>query len=248
MSSNALATVDFNQLPSVSAVSEAAFEEMSRGGDFLPRVQLVTKGKYVDKGLIKPGHYGIPVSADEITDLGDSIDILPLAIRPKAIDMSDKPVVSVYDETDPEFKRIAAQSSVQTSGCQYGLSFLVIERSTGKFLELFFGSKSHRPEAKKVYPKLPLSQQDIDRKAAGGADVTGMEPHGPIPVTLKAKYIEREFSWHVPVVLDCSTPFTKLPLTERIVAEIQKFLTAKTEVEADPENNTQQTKKSKRAR
>jgi len=236
--------ISLDQLGPTSIGAVETFDDLSKGADFLGRLQVFGKGKYVDKGLIKPGHYGIPISADEVIDLGPSVDILPIARRPKAIDMSDKPVISVYDETSDEFKRIRAQSEVKDSGCQFGPSFLVIERSTARLLELFLGAPTHRPEAKKIYPALPVSESDITRMEAAGVDVSEMKPHGPIPLTLKSKYIERAFSWYVPVVLECSTPFKKLPKMELILKEKGKFLSAKSEVESAPE----EPKKSKRAR
>lgn len=245
MSENAMVPMDLSQLPSTSIGAVETFDDIAKGSEFLGRLQLFGRGKYIDKGLVRPGHYGIPVSADEVIDLGDAIDILPLARRPKALDMSDKPVVSIYDETDPEFARIRAASSEKNSGCQFGPSFLVIERSTGRFLEYFLGAPTHRPEAQKIYPNLPLTANDIERLKAAGRPVEGLEPHGPIPVTLKTKYIEREFSWYVPVALPCSVPFGKLPAMEKIVAEITKFLSEKSEVESEPEEPA---KKSRRSR
>ena len=50
------------------------------------------------KGLIPQGHYGIPESDEEIIDLGPSVDLFPLARRPKAIDMTDmEALVISYD-------------------------------------------------------------------------------------------------------------------------------------------------------
>ena len=110
----------------------------------------------------------------------------------------------------------------------YGPSFLVYERTTGRFLEFFCGNKSSRSEAKKVYPYLPLTQADIDAKAAAGEDVSDLQPHGPLPLTLKSRLVEKgTYSWHVPVVVKCSTPFAKLPPMDRIVKEITAFLTVK---------------------
>lgn len=223
-----IAVLDLSQLPSTSVGSQDTFDDLARGATFLGRLQLFgSNSKQCQKGLIKPGHFGIPVSDDEVVDLGASCDILPLARRPKAIDMSDSPVVASYDENDPTFQEIAERSKVQNSKCQFGPSFLVIERNTGRMLEYFLGSPTHRPEAKKIYPKLPLTQADI---AARKLDE---EPHTALPVTLKSKFIEKEFSWYVPVALDCSTPFTKLPPMAQIAAEIQKFINEKGGVEAD---------------
>jgi len=75
---------------------------------------------------------------------------------------------------------------------------------------------------------LPLTQADIDAKAAAKNDVSDLRPHGPLPVTLKVKLAEnKRGSWHVPVVVKCSTPFTKVPSMDVIVREMQKFLTVK---------------------
>ena len=145
------------------------------------------------------------------------MDLLPLARRPKAIDMSDmEALVISYDMESEEFKRIAEKSKESESHCQYGPSFLVYERSTGRFLEFFCGNKSSRIESKKLFPFLPLTQADIDAKAAAGNEVGDLEPHGPIPVTLKVKVAENNKGvWHVPVVVKCSTPFTAVAFRRR---------------------------------
>jgi len=226
---NALVPVNFNQLPSTQIGTDDQFTELAKGGDFIGRMQLYTKGKAINKELIRPGHYGVPESDDEVVDLGVTVDILPLARRPKAIDMTDlEALVLNYDPESAEFARIAAKSAETDSHCQYGPSFLVYERATGRFLEFFCGTKTNRIEAKKIYPFLPLSDGDIKRLAEAGKDVTGLEAHGPIPLTLKVKLVEnRRGSWHAPVVVKCSTPFTQLPLLEVFVKEITRFLTIK---------------------
>ncbi len=227
--STAMVPVNFDQLPSTQIGTDDQFAELAKGGDYIGRLKLYTKSKDAVKGLITDGHYGIPESDDEIIDLGDSVDILPLGRRPKAIDMTDmEALVISYDMESEEFKRIAAKSVETDSHCQYGPSFLVYERSTGRFLEFFCGNKSSRIEAKKLFPFLPLTQADIDAKAAAGNPVGDLKPHGPIPVTLKTRVAEnRKGVWHVPVVVMCSSPFTKLPSEEVIVREINKFLTIK---------------------
>jgi len=229
MSENALVPVNLEQLPSTQIGTDEQFTELAKGGDYIGRLQLYTKSKANAKGLIPQGHYGIPESDEEIIDLGNSVDLIPLARRPKAIDMTDmEALVISYDMESPEFKRIAAKSAEPESHCQYGPSFLIYERSTGRFLEFFCGNKSNRIEAKRVFPFLPLSQADIDAKAAAGNETSDLRPHGPIPVTLKVKLVEnRRGTWHVPVVVKCSTPFTRVPSSEVIVREIQKFLSIK---------------------
>jgi len=227
--STAMVPVNFDQLPSTQIGTDDQFAELAKGGDYIGRMQLYTKSKANMKGLIPQGHYGIPESDEEIIDLGTSVDVLPLARRPKAIDMTDlEAIVVSYDMGSPEFDRISKKSAEADSHCQYGPSFLVYERSTGRFLEFFCGNKSSRIEAKKLFPFLPLTQTDIDGKAAAGNDMSDPRPHGPVPVTLKVKVAEnRKGTWHAPVVMKCSTPFVKLPPEEVIVREIQKFLTVK---------------------
>lgn len=229
MSDNALVPLTLEQLPSTQIGSDDIYNELAKGGDYIGRMQLYTKGKAVNKGLIPPGHYGIPESDEEITDLGVAVDLIPLARRPKAIDMTDSEALVIsYDMESAEFKRIAAKSNEPESHCQYGPSFLVYERTTGRFLEFFCGNKSNRIEAKKLFPFLALSQADIDAKAAAGNDVGDLKPHGPIPVTLKVKLAEnKRGSWHVPVVVKCSTPFTKVPGMDVIRREMERFLTVK---------------------
>jgi len=227
--------LDLSQL-STQVGSEEDFADLSKGTAFLGRLQLYTKGTAVNKKLIGPGEFGVPESDEQIIGLGETVDILPLARRPKAIDLSDKEaIITCYDPQSDVFKDIAARSSGSDSGCMYGVSFLVIERKTGRLLEFFCGTKSTRPEAGKIAAFLPLSANDIERKAAAGVDVSNMEPHGPLPMSMKSKLVEKgKFSWHVPVVLPCSTPFNKMPKEATIYLEVAKFLNpSSTEVEKE---------------
>ena len=224
-----LVPMNFEQLPATQVGSDDQFTDLARSADYLSRLQLFTKGKAVNRKLVGPGNYGIPVTDDEVTDLTDQIDIIPLARRPKAIDMTDSEAIIVsYDPETTEFQRIADKSLEKESHCMYGPSFLVYERSQNAFLEFFCGNKSSRSEAKKIYPYLPLTQADIDAKAAKGDDVSTLVPHGPLPLTLKSRLVEKgTYSWHVPVVNKCTTAFTKIPPMDRIVKEINAFLTVK---------------------
>ena len=98
--SNALQTVDLTQLPSTQLGSDEQFEQMSRNTQFLGRLQLFSKGAAINEGLIPPGTYGIPESDKKIVNLGKSIEILPLARRLKALDLSDKEaIIDIVDRT-----------------------------------------------------------------------------------------------------------------------------------------------------
>ena len=144
MSANELSCLSSVSLPAL-APSINVFKDIAKNSSFLQRIQLYTKGKAIDTGAIQPGHYGIPTGDDAIEDLGSEIDIIPLSWRAKAIDMSDRDAVLVsYDPATDEYKRIKNDSdNTKDSHCMYGPAFLVFERSSGKFFELFFGNPIH---------------------------------------------------------------------------------------------------------
>ena len=224
-----LVPMNMDQLPSTQIGRDDQFADFAKSADCVGRLQLFTKGKAVDKKLIGPGNYGIPESDGDVIDLGDTIDILPFARRPKAIDVTNcEAIIVSYDPDTAEFKRMAATAMEKESHCMYGPSFLVYERSRNLFLEFFCGNKASRIEAKNLYPYLPLSQTDIDARKVWGNDVSDLVPHGPLPATLKSRLVEKgTYSWHVPVVVKCVEPFEKLPSMDLIVKEIMAFLTVK---------------------
>ena len=218
MSKNELVPFKIN-LPVVTDDQLATLDEVAKGSDFLPRIQLITKGKYVDTGKIGAGHWGIPLpGGDEIEDLGEKIDIIPFSYRPKALDVSDREaIVSVYDVADPEFQRI--KNAPKNTGCMWGPSFLVMERSTGKLYELFFGNKSGRVEASKLRAFLPSTENEGQPRAA----------------SMGIRYKKTpDFGYHVPVITKCSEPFdpANVKVTEaQISQEIEKFLNPEKGVE-----------------
>jgi hypothetical protein len=216
--------MDLSNLPPYQMGDDAIYDDIAQSTTCLSRLQLYTKGKAIDRRLIKSGHYGIPESATEITDLGPSIDLLVLARRPKAVDMSDSDeIITSFDPESAKFTRIAAKSLEKESNCMYGPSFLVIERNNWQRpLEFFCGTKGSRAEAKKIYPFLALSAEQIEARG-----LKDEKPHGPLAMTLTARLVEEgKYLWHVPVANKCTTPFTELLADEKILDEIMKFITA----------------------
>lgn len=211
-----LATLNINQLP---AVPEEKLQTSTPA--YLQRIQLITKGKYVDTGKIGPGHWGVP-KGEEITDLGESIDILPISVRDKALDLSDREnIIVVYDGSSEEYQRIKA--APKNTGCMWGLSFLVLERKTQQLYELFFGTPSGRAEQDKLKPFLPRK----DRPAS--------------VATLRIKYKQtKDYGWHVPVIVSCSEPIEGGPDMDVILKEIEKF--------NNPEAGPEKVEESSRAR
>jgi len=214
----------FTGLPSTEFADET-FEEVATSTDFLQRLQLISKGKYVDTKQAQGGDYAIIIDSDTCKVIGDTIDILVLERRHKALDMSDTAqVITSYDPETDLFADIKARSAEKDSGCQYGVTFFITERSTRKPFEFFFGTKSLRRALSDMYAYMSLSPAQIKaRKLPEGTD-----PHGPMPLTLKSKNVrsrDGKFSWFVPVFQDCSTPFTidQLPAAEKLNEEIIKF-------------------------
>lgn len=198
--------------------------DIATGTEYLKRLQLVTKGKLVDQGLVKPGHYAIPISDSEATDLGDSVDILVLAVRNKALDTNENPPVASYDAESDLYKQIVEAASQKDSGCMWGCSFLVYERTSGQFLEFFMGNASGRQEAGKLATFLPVSEEQA--KAYG----KGFKAQPPQVSTLTAKYVKRpKYAWHAPQAGKCSTPIEDLPPVEVIVKKVTDFLNPKNE-------------------
>ncbi|GMU26145.1 MAG: hypothetical protein AMXMBFR16_10500 [Candidatus Uhrbacteria bacterium] len=185
----------------IDATSDV-FRSLTTAGDFLDRIQLFTKGQFVDNGAIGPGHYGVP-SGETVLDLGKEIDIFPLDCRAKALDIRDKDAIVVsYDPDSPLFKEIQALAKERDSHCMCGPTFLVFERSTAKFYELFAGvNKSMLREAPKIAACLQKN-----------------------PVTLKTQYVKKKsYSWWAPVCVACSTPFANCPTQEEVLKQIEKF-------------------------
>lgn len=245
--SNELVPVNLEQLPVVSGgldITNVVFADLAKGTEFLDRIQLYTKGQYVDRGLIKPGRYGVPKSDDQIDDLGEEIDIIPFCCRPKALDLRDRDaIVTSYEPESELFQTIKALAGEVNSSCMYGPTFLVFERNTGKFYELFCGTKSMRNEAGKIglFLQLPPEAAEALQIKTGKP----VQPHGPLPCTLRIKYVKKgNWGWHVPVAGQCSTPFTNLPPLDTISAEITRFMEAK----SSTIEKVEETSASKRAR
>lgn len=204
---------------------DSAYTKYSRSGEFLKRLQFFSKAKTLAGGkkLVPPGNYGIP-DGDDVRVLGDSIDVIPLARRPKAIDFTNpKQPIVVHDPQNAEFQRIEAESAVKDSQCMSGVAFLVLERTTGELYEFFCGNAGLKRAAAEIAGYLPVTPGDC---AARG--LSADSARAPEPCTLGSKFVEKKtWQWHDPTVGRCSTPFVNVPDVEYLAAEITKFVTEK---------------------
>ena len=166
----------------VQKYSDDDFDKVA-ASKYLPRVQLMTSNsKPCKSGEFPMNHYAL-VRGKNFTDLTESVNVLVIAWRPKALDMSDG-VVSFFDPEHKEFQRIEEMSEQPDSGCMYGPEFLVYIPSVEEYGTFFMGSKSARNESPAIKALLG--------KAA----------------TLQVQHITTaKYDWYSPQVIPCTTPF-----------------------------------------
>lgn len=180
--------------------SDDEFNALSSGGNFLPRLQLCTSNCDLCKdGTVPVNKYAVISDGDPLI-LGDSVDVIVVNWRPKALDMSDNEnIIAVHDSKDPMFADISARSFEKESHCMFGPEFLVYLPDAQIFATFFMGSKTSRREAPQVKKKM--------RQAA----------------TLKSTLIEtKAYKWQAVKVTNCSTPVAP-PDAEALVEAVKQF-------------------------
>ena len=197
-------TVHENELVSIPDAQMTKYDDSdfeSMGSSFTPRLQLMTAASELCKKNEFPmNHYAI-VKDGKFQDIGEVIEVIVLAWRPKALDMSDADggIMSSFDLKDDEFKRIKLKSEGRDSGCMWGFEFLVYVSEHEAFATFFMGSASARREA-------PSMKSQMLKGA-----------------TLKSRLIEsKKYSWFAPVITPCSSPLTP-PEQEKLEEEVEKF-------------------------
>lgn len=194
------------QTPSLIAVpnmamSDDEFKGIANSTKYLPRIQIFGgNSKLVNQKKISSGHYGLVTAKDTVINLGEQFDCLPVNVRPKAMDLSKKPVISVFDSKSEMFSTIKAASTVKGSKCMFGPEFLVWIPAEHRFGTMFFGN----PTMRRCAPEMK--------------DLIGYA------TTCQIQFIEtEEYSWHGPVIVQCSTPFD-LPSDQEIQEQNELFL------------------------
>jgi len=111
------------QLP--STITQSTFKEIQAGATYLPRLQLMgSNTAAVKERKIAAGHWALVNNS--IIDLGEEIIVLPIDVRPLALDLSDTDdIVRSYDPQSDLYKQIKATSMSPNSGCLSGPQFLV---------------------------------------------------------------------------------------------------------------------------
>lgn len=171
--------------------------------DYLPRIKLCQgQSKEVGRKKVKsPGNFALIKTKEDIEDLGDEVEIVICAGRPKAMSTGDT-IISIFEDDSPEFKRIQADSKVKDSGCFYGPEYLVYLPSHECFATLFLNNPTARREAGAFHARL------------GNAAL------------LVSNFIEPEgskYSWYGPQCKDLTTPIPNLPASEVFIEQADKF-------------------------
>lgn len=205
-------------------------DHLSRSKDdiksYARRIQLAVKGKLVDVLGVKPGDYAI-VESDSAESLGNSIDVIPIAYLDKAVDTSGSDVVIAFGKDNEEYQRIAADLRADgfDSGCMVGPCFLVYERTTADFYELFCNNASMLRETQVLFDSLPVTKSQ--------AEAHGIEPKPPQPVNLGSKYLTKgKYPRQVPVFKKSDAVFETQPEQQALLDAIKNFI-AQAEVEED---------------
>ncbi len=189
---------NLSEQTAISKYSDDAFDSMTKGG-WLPRLQLMTaNAEKCKKNEFPLNHYAL-VDGQTFNDLGETVDVLLLGWRPKALEIDDE-ILTVYNPEDAEFQRIQGRADTEKdSGCMWGFEFLVWIGGIRGFATFFCGSKSARKEAK---------------------NIKGMMSKA---VTLRSHFIEtKKYSWQACQAVLCSTPMD-MPSTAAYKAELDKF-------------------------
>ena len=194
------AVVKLGELGLSTEVDRTAFDAMVES-KFLPRLQLMTSSsKQVKSGEFPMNHYAL-VRGQDFRDLGETVDVLIVSWRSKAIDMSGDEIISVFDQTNPEFARIKAKSEVKDSQCMYGPDYLILLPEDKTFCTFLMGSASARNEA-------GLMQDHL-----GGMATLGSQPLS-----------NKRYSWQAPKVMECTAePLFDPETVERLRAVKEDF-------------------------
>lgn len=210
LNANALAAIQ-DLLPQETETEIKQFEDLVDAKDFFAILRFFSpKSDQVQEGKIGGNHYGLFRGKDSMDDLGENVDVLPLAYRPKAVLIENKAVVAQsFDQEDETYKRIraAANQGGGDSGAIFGPEFLLWIPKVGEFVTFHMANKTARNES------TPL------RKQIGKATTLGWQ------LLSNAKY-----KWTAPKVNPSTVPMSQVPPLELTREKLDLFKNPKVNV------------------
>lgn len=193
---------------------DKAFDAAVQSGSYLAYIQLMTANAGQCKSGEFPVNHWAMVASGNYTDLGKEVDVLVLAWRPRAFEMTDDGgILSIYDPDNAEFQRIQEKADADSGpGAMCGPEFLIWLPEQQKFVTCLMGTKSARREAPNLKARI--------KKAA----------------TLTSHLIEtKRYKWQAPLIKPCTAELP-MPSETEMVEVMTKFLNPpKEERELAPE-------------
>lgn len=188
------------------ATDDKHFKDLAGGNSFLPRIQLYTGASGVCKsGQFPSNNWGLVRNADQIEDLGKSVEVIPLFVRFKALDCNGD-VRSYFDPNTEAFQKVKTLSAVKDSNCMCGVEFLLWLPEQSEFCTFFAHNKSSKQEADKIRSLINAS------------------------ATLTSRFVpnkkDSKKSFQAPVCNKSSTPPASLPSGDDTNEQIDRFKNA----------------------
>jgi len=204
-------------------VTDQAEMDAASASKYLPRLQLMTSNsKECKAGKFAINHFALVSSGGSMLDLGDSVDVIVVARRPKGMDLTEGMAITyrplkvdadgkiLEDENgdpipNPVWVKIQEASEVKgDQGHMYGVEFLIWIPGQKCFATQFCGNKSTRRETDFI-----------------GSRLGDMITYGHRMVETK------EWTYETISTAQCSTPPSVTPDPAAVREELGKFQNAK---------------------
>lgn len=142
----------------VPAVPDETFNQLvGAQNTYSSRLQLFgPNSAAVTEQKIKAGRFAI-VNGQDLTDVGDEVILMPVAIRAKAMDLSGPRPVIAYDLAGSLFKDIQLRSKTKDSNCMCGVEFLVYLPNQDTFTTFYLANATLLREAGNMKANIGLA-------------------------------------------------------------------------------------------
>lgn len=190
------------------------FDEISKSFNFLPRLQLFQPtSQQVTSDIATKGEFGIVSGKDVPHRFGESVELLPILYRYKALDMSGETPLAFHHKagetiTKKEYLDIVERAKGADSNCSHGPEFLVWVPRANLFATFHLGSTTARN-----------SGQDVRALMVKG--LTG---------TFKSKLLQSKDGkkkWYGFTVTAFAGELENIPAQEALDMEVQRFVDVK---------------------
>ena len=200
--------------PATSSLTPEQIQECI--GPWLPRLQLFSSNSGpVKERVIEAGHWGIPISASTIIDLGEEVPVVIVAHRDRAMWYDGEEMHSSTDRNSDLYIKLKNMAEADgDSGAMYGPEFLTWIGAQQLFATIFLGSTSARRET--------LAFMQVLNQ----------------PAAVYSKLVGKKRRWEVPLVKRLNAFPFDLPDERAVQAAWKKFTAPDQEVEVADDDPT----------